>query len=157
LFRHLLPQVVQSLLFKHHATLLRDRTSSLRLFSDAEKIVLTNNLKTNNGPQITIVTVGGTESAALSSQIQEAFTKAGWSISLSAIGTMNIMVMGNAGAQRVDVHGVYLIAVHPEIPAVKQIVSAFEFAGHPVSLNGSSVLRPEGDITLYVALDNSPI
>jgi len=47
-----------------------------------------------------------------------------------------------------------LIAAHPDDPAVQTVVSGFELARHPVSLNGSRVLRPRGEITLYVALDN---
>jgi hypothetical protein len=124
------------------------------LFSGAEKIVLTNWLKEGHGNAIRIVTVGGTEASAISSQIQEAFGNAGWTIQNDIIGSLNITVVGGGGGGRVEVRGLYLIAVYPEGAAVRTIVSSFEQAKHPVSLNGSTVLRPRGDITLYVIFGN---
>jgi hypothetical protein len=132
-------------------------TPSAILLSDTEKLVLFRALKSSAGNQISLITVGGTDSSALSSQIKEAFELAEWQVSQSFIGSLNITVVGDAGGGRVDVHGLYLIALHPDDPAVQTIVSGFEMARHPVSLNGSRVLRPRGEITLYVALDNKTL
>jgi hypothetical protein len=97
------------------------------------------------------------EASALSSQIQEAFAKAGWAIRPSIIGSLNVTVLGSGGGGRVDIEGLYLIAPHPENPVVRLIVSAFEQARHPVSLNGSTVLEPLGEVTLYVIFGNRPV
>jgi hypothetical protein len=120
-------------------------------FSNAEAIVLANRLSEAKGNTVTIVTVGGVESSAISGQIQEAFKKAGWIVNSGTIGQMNITVVGDSGGGRVDVRGLQLIARQPTDPAVANIVSSFEQARHPVSLNGSRFLQPRGAITLYVA------
>jgi len=132
-------------------------TTSAILLTDTEKLVLFRALKSSAGSGISLITVGGTDSSALSSEIKETFELAGWQVSQSFIGSLNITVGGDAGGGRADVHGLYLIAIHPDAPAVQTIVSGFELARHPVSLNGSRVLRPRGEITLYVALDNKTL
>ncbi len=126
------------------------------IFSDTEKILLTNSLKAGRGNAITIVTVGGTHATAVSSQIQDAFREAGWTVQINVIGSLNITIAGGAISGRVELEGLYLIAGNSQSPAVQTIVSSFEMSRHAVSLNGSTVLRPRGDITLYVVYGNRP-
>ncbi len=122
--------------------------------SDTEEIVLGKSLEQGRGNSIVIVTVGGTDAMAISSQIQDVFRKAGWIVQPSVIGSLNVTVAGSANAGRVEFEGLYLIAPNPNTPAVQSIVSGFSMARHTASLNGSPFLQPRGDITLYVIYGN---
>ena len=128
-------------------------TSSMT-FSDTEQLVLRQSRELSKGSSVTLVQVGGTDARAVGSQIREAFLEAEWHVTFSVAGKMMITVVDEAGAGAVEPHGLYLLTKNPNDQPSRSIVSAFENARHPVSVNGSRALRPQGETTLYIIYQN---
>jgi hypothetical protein len=120
------------------------------VFSDSERLVLKEGLEPGRGAEIMVVQVGGVDARAVGTQIRDAFTNAGWKVTEGYVGQLSATVVDASGAGAVEPRGLYLITQRTDQQASTTILSAFENARHPVSVNGSRVLRPRGDMTLYV-------